>query len=184
MRPESSATTTRLGGAVVIRGLGGGEVGAGEDALGVEQDDEAVVDLRDGLDRRAAGGRHGVELGLLDGEDLLDVVDDDAGHVGGGLDDDDLAALGGPLGDEAETRREVVDGDDLAAKADHAADPTGLRGDRARLGVADDLVDLADGQRVLLAAEREDDELAGGGFGGHGSPPGTGSAPPSSARTA
>jgi hypothetical protein len=29
-------------------------------------------------------------------------------------------------------------------------------------------VDLADRERVLLASEREDDELAGGGFGGHG----------------
>src|SRR3954447_9366527 len=168
IRRESSAPTTRVEGAAVIRS-GGGELGAREDALGVEQDHEAVVDLGDGLDRGAAGGRDGVELAVLDGEDLLDVVDDHAGHVGRRLDDDDLAALGALLGLEAEAGGEVVDGDDLAAQGDHAADPSRLGRDRARLGVADDLVHLADRQRVLLAAKREDDELAGGGFGGHGS---------------
>src|SRR3954453_11991856 len=171
MRPESSATTTRVAGAFVI-GSGSGQLGAGEDALGVEQDDQAVVDLGDGLDRRAAGGGDRIELGVLDGEDLLDVVDDDAGHVGGGLDDHDLAALGGVAGLDAETGSQVVDRDDLAAQADDAADPAGLGGHGAGLGVADDLVHLADRQRVLLATKREDDELAGGGFGGHGFPPG------------
>src|SRR3954449_13053675 len=171
MRPESSATTTRVAGAFVI-GSGSGQLGAGEDALGVEQDDQAVVDLGDGLDRRAAGGGDRVELGVLDGEDLLDVVDDDAGHVGGGLDDHDLAALGGLGGLEAEASGQVVDRHDLPAEADDAADPTGLGGHRARLRVADDLVHLANRQRVLLATEREDDELAGGGFGGHVFPPG------------
>src|SRR3954470_5680373 len=171
MRPESSATTTRVAEAFVI-GSGSGQLGAGEDALGVEQDDQAVVDLGDGLDRRAAGGGDRIELGVLDGEDLLDVVDDDAGHVGGGLDDHDLAALGGVAGLDAETGSQVVDRDDLAAQADDAADPAGLGGHGAGLGVADDLVHLTDRQRVLLATEREDDELAGGGFGGHGFPPG------------
>src|SRR3954470_6793947 len=172
MRPESSATTTRVAGGAVVIGSGSGQLGAGEDALGVEQDDQAVVDLGDGLDRRAAGGGDRVELGVLDGEDLLDVVDDDAGHVGGGLDDHDLAALGGVAGLDAETGSQVVDRDDLAAQADDAADPAGLGGDGAGLGVADDLVHLTYRQRVLLATEREDDELAGGGFGGHGFPPG------------
>src|SRR3954463_869619 len=171
MRPESSATTTRVAGAFVI-GSGSGQLGAGEDALGVEQDHEAVVDLGDGLDRGAAGGGDGVELGVLDREDLLDVVDDDAGHVGGGLDDDDLGALGALRGLETETGSEVVDRHDLAAQADHAADPAGRGAHGAWLGVANDLVDLADRQGVLIAAEREDDELAGGGFGGHGFPPG------------
>src|SRR4051812_16204048 len=171
MRPESSATTTRVGDAVVTA-LRGGRLGAGEDALGVQQDEQAVVDLGDGLDRGAAGRGNRVELRVLDREDLLHVVDDDAGHVGGRLDDHDLAALGGVAGLDAEARGQVVDRDDLPAEADHAADPAGLGGDGARLGVADDLVHLADRQRVLLAAEREDDELAGGGFGGHGFPPG------------
>src|SRR4051795_7411277 len=90
MRPESSATTTRLAGGAAVIGSGSGRLGAGEDALGVQQDDEAVVDLGDGLDRGAGRGGHGLELRVLDREALLDVVDDDAGHVGGGLDDHDL----------------------------------------------------------------------------------------------
>src|SRR4051794_33535263 len=122
MRPESSATTTRGAGATVIAS-GRGRLGAGEDALGVEQDDQAVVDLGDGLDRGAGRGGHGLELRVLDREDLLDVVDDDAGHVGGGLDDHDLGPPGALRGLEAEAGREVVDRDDLAAQADHAADP-------------------------------------------------------------
>src|SRR6185503_6545008 len=89
--------------------------------------------------------------------------------VRGRLDDHDLAVLGGLAPGQAEARREVVDRDDLAPEADDAANPAGLRRYRARLGVADDLVHLADRQGVLLAAEREDDELAGAGFGGHGS---------------
>src|SRR3954470_13911472 len=103
MRPESSATTTRVAGGAAVIGSGSGQLAAGEDALGVEQDDEAVVDLGDGLDRRAASGRDRVELAVVDGEDLLNVVDDDAGHVGGRLNDDDLAALVALLGHETET---------------------------------------------------------------------------------
>ena len=61
---------------------------------------------------------------------------------------------------DAEAGGEVVDREDLAAQRDDAADAGIRRGDRARLGVADDLVDLGDRQRVLLLAEREDDELA------------------------
>src|SRR4051812_18227327 len=172
MRPESSATTTRVAGGAAVIGSGSGRLGAGEDAFGVEQDDEAVVDLGDGLDRRAASGRDGVELGVLDREHLLHVVDDDAGHVGGGLDDHDLAALGGLGGLEAEASGQVVDRHDLPAEADDAAGPTRLGGPPARPRVAGDLVHLANRQRVLLATEREDDELAGGGFGGHVFPPG------------
>ena len=104
---------------------------------------------------------------VVDGDDLGDVVDDDAGEPRRRLDDDDLL-----LGDvlrarAAEARGEVVDGDDLAAQADDAADPVHGRGDRARLGVADDLVDVGDGERVLLVAQAEDDELARDGFLGH-----------------
>ena len=69
----------------------------------------------------------------------------------------------------AQARREVVDGDDLAAQADDAADPVHGRRDRARLGVADDLVDVGDRERVLLVAQAEDDELARDGFLGHDS---------------
>jgi hypothetical protein len=69
----------------------------------------------------------------------------------------------------AQCRRdgEVVDGHDLAAQADHAADPVHGRGDRAGLGVADDLVDVGDRERVFLVAQAEDDELARDGFLGH-----------------
>src|SRR5207248_8864424 len=94
----------------------------------------------------------------VDRQDLLDVVDDDAGGAAFGLDDDDVRAVAA-LAREAEARRQVADGDDLAAQADHALDPVDVRRDGARLRVADDLLDLRDRQRVLLLAEREDDEL-------------------------
>src|SRR6185437_14797526 len=102
-----SATTTRVGGTAGIW-LRGDGVGAREDALGVQQDDQAVVDLGDRLDGRAARGGHGVELRLVDGEDLLDVVDHDPRHVAGRLDDHDLAALR-TFRVEAQPGGEVVD---------------------------------------------------------------------------
>jgi hypothetical protein len=46
-------------------------------------------------------------------QDLLDVADDDAGHVVAALDHDDLA--GGGVDLEVQAQGEVVDRDDLAA---------------------------------------------------------------------
>ncbi len=76
----------------------------------------------DRLDGLQVGGRDGLELLGRDREDLLDVADDDAGLAGARLDDDDLAELG-VAGIDADARGQVVDRDDLAAEADHAADP-------------------------------------------------------------
>src|SRR3954447_21863095 len=168
IRRESSVTTTRC--ALLVRpatngGLRGAElVGAMgcEQALGVEQDHEAVADLRDRLDRLQVGRRHGLELLGGDGEDLFDVADDDAGLARAGLDDDDLAEFG-VVSSDADARGEVVDRDDLAAQADDAADPRHVRSDGAGLGETDDLVDRPDRERVLLRAEREHDELLGSG---------------------
>src|SRR5229473_2638461 len=131
MKAESSATTTRRGvdeSTVVSLGR---EFDAGEDALGVEQDDETVGDLCDGVDEVGAGAGHGVELVALDREHLLDLVDDDARGAAVRLDDHDLRLLG-ELGGEAQARAEVADRDDLAAKADDALDPRRFGGDRAR----------------------------------------------------
>src|SRR4051812_17418033 len=165
MSRESSATTMRCSegltaatGVISDRGELVG-LGADEQSLGVEQDHEAIADLGDGLDRLGVGRGDRLELIARDGEDLLDVADDDAGLAGPRLDDDDLAELPLLAGGEAHAGGEVVDGDDLAAQADHAADPGHVGGDGAGLGEADDLVHRADGQRVLLAAEREDHEL-------------------------
>src|SRR6476661_113035 len=101
IRRESSATTTRCGvlesAATVTGWLDGGQLvdaaGAGEQPLRVQQDDEAVVDLGDRLDRLRVGGRNGLELLARDGQDLFDVADEDAGLAGAGLDDDDLAEV-------------------------------------------------------------------------------------------
>jgi hypothetical protein len=126
----------------------------------------SVADLGDAVDGATARGRGLVELARIDGDDLFDVVDDDAGHVVARLDDDDLGLRDvGVL--DAEARREVVDREDLAAQGDHAAHARIRRGDRPRLGEPDDLVHLGDGQRVLLVAEREHDQLAGEGLFGH-----------------
>jgi hypothetical protein len=196
MKVESSATRIRDGAVVwaaectarrepVVRRLGGGAggralvrgvragVGLGarrrraDDALGVEEDDEAVADLGDAVDGPAPGRRRVVELVAADGDDLFDVVDDHARHVLGGLDDDDLRLAGRGVV-QAQAGGEVVDRDDLAPQRDHAADAGVRRRHRARLGVADDLVDLGDGQRVLLVAEGEDHELTREGLFGHG----------------
>src|SRR5689334_15537115 len=174
MKPESSATTTRcfcsgMEGASGVTGsvdLRGGEVGVGEDTLGAEEDDQAVLELRDALDGLGARGRDLVELLVLDGQDLLDLVDDDARGELAGLDDDDLA-LDVHLVAEAQTGSQVADRDDPPAQRDHSADPVGVGGDGARLRVADDLLDVRDGQRVLLLAKREDDELPHGGVVSH-----------------
>src|SRR5947209_11776437 len=158
MKAESSATTTRRGvdeSTVVSLGR---EVDAGEDALGVEQDDEAVGDLCDRVDEVGAGAGHGVELLALHREHFLDLVDDDARGAAVRLDDHDLRLLR-ELSGEAEARAEVADRDDLAAKAGPALDPSRFGGDCAGLGVADDLLDLRDRERVFLVSEREDDEL-------------------------
>src|SRR3712207_8520547 len=58
-----------------------------------------------------------------------------------------LGALGA-LRRQAEALRQVAHGDDLAAQVDDAADPRLVGRDRARLGVADDLLHAGDGQRV------------------------------------
>src|SRR3712207_66401 len=102
MKPESSATTMRglrtmVEGSVVpaAAGLGGrGELDLAEQAVEVEQDDQAVAELHDPLDGVRAGGRDRVELLVLDRQDLLDVVHDDARGDRAALDDDDLLALG------------------------------------------------------------------------------------------
>src|ERR1700754_2821015 len=167
IRRESSATTTRCALVGVLATepvlLRRGElVGADarEQTLGVEEDDEAVADLGDRLDRLHVGRRDGLELLGGDGEDLLDVAHDDAGLAGARLDDHDLAELGARDVD-ADPRSEVVDRDDLAAQADDAADPRHVGGDRTRLGETDDLVDRTDREGVLLRTDREDDELLG-----------------------
>src|SRR3954468_7472249 len=96
MSRESSVTTTRpRRGVVVVTGVtwlggdrGGGDglvdggAGAGEQALGVEEHDQPVLDLGDRVDRVAAGGRHVLELVARDGDDLVDLVDDDADLAG------------------------------------------------------------------------------------------------------
>src|SRR3954470_22821481 len=102
MKPESSATTMRglrsmegsVESVVCVPALGRrGEVDPAEQAVEVEQDDQAVVDLHDAVDRLGPGRRDGVELLLFDRQDLVDVVDDDAGRDRAALDDDDLAGL-------------------------------------------------------------------------------------------
>src|SRR4051794_27666571 len=147
-----------------------GDLGAEAEEPGwAEQHDQAVVELDDGVDRGLVGGREALELVGVDGDDLLDVVDDDAGELRRGLDDDDLLLRDVVAAAAAQARREVVDGDDLAAQADDAADPVHGGRDRARLRVADDLVDVGDRERVLLLAQAEDDELTRDGFLGHAS---------------
>src|SRR3954454_4225211 len=109
MKPESSATTMRglrsMEGELepVFRALAlgrRGEVDPAEQTVEVEQDDQAVVDLHDAVDRLAAAGRDRVELALLDRQDLVDAVHDDTGGDRAALDDHDLAAVG-CLGHEA-----------------------------------------------------------------------------------
>src|SRR3954463_529410 len=155
IRRESSATTTRCalwGAPATRRASGRGELvdaGGRKQTTRVEQDHEAVADLRDRFDRLQVGRRDGLELLGGDGQDLLDVADDDAGLAGARLDDDDLAELG--VRDvDADARREVVDRDDLAAQADDAANPRHLGGDGTGLGETDDLVDGSDREGVLL----------------------------------
>src|SRR3954470_13940614 len=131
IRRESSATTTRCAvweeiAATVTTGSDRGELvdaaGAGEEPFRVQQDDEAVVDLGDRLDRLRVGRRDRLELLGRDGQDLLDVADEDAGLAGPGLDDDDLAEVG-VRDREHHARRQVVDRDDLAAESDDSANP-------------------------------------------------------------
>ena len=69
----------------------GGDLGAEAEEPGwAEQHDQAVVELDDGVDRGLVGGREALELVGVDGDDLVDVVDDDPGELRRGLDDDDL----------------------------------------------------------------------------------------------
>ena len=78
---------------------------------------------------------------LVDRQDLLDLVDDQPGGAGAGLDDDDLALLALPRR-KPEALLEVADRDDLAAQVDHAAHREGDDGIVRGSGVADDLLDL------------------------------------------
>ena len=79
MNGESSATTMR--GAAAIGWLGG-DLGADAEEPGrAEQHDQAVVELDDGVDRGLVGGREALELVGVDGDDLVDVVDDDPGEL-------------------------------------------------------------------------------------------------------
>jgi hypothetical protein len=88
-----------------------GDLGAeAEEPGGAEEHDQAVVELDDRVDRGLVGGREALELVGVDGDDLLDVVDDDAGELRGGLDDDDLLLGDVVAAGAAEARREVVDG--------------------------------------------------------------------------
>src|SRR3954452_21682995 len=100
IKRESSATTTRCAVEEEIAATVTGELdrgqfvdaaGASEEAFGVEQDHEAIVDLGDRLDRLGVGRRDGLELLGGDREHLFDVADEDAGLAGARLDDDDLA---------------------------------------------------------------------------------------------
>src|SRR6185312_6834602 len=170
IRALSSATTTRTGVvvdmvpvvlSVSLGGLRGeSQFALGEDRGRLQQDDQPVADLGDRVDQRGVGARRLLHVLVLDGEHFLDAVDDHAGGLGAGLDDHDLGLLG-QLGGDAEPGRQVVHGDDPAAEADHAADPVRARGDRAGLGVTDDLVHLLDAERVVLGAQGEDNKLAG-----------------------
>src|SRR3954453_13835876 len=119
MNAESSLTTTRLllaPPSVIGLCLGRhGEVGAAEDATGVEQDHEPVAHLGDALDRVGARGGDLVELALVDRQPLVDVVDDDAGGHRAGLDDHDLAGHRLAVA-QTEPGGQVADGHDLAAQ--------------------------------------------------------------------
>ena len=60
----------------------GGDLGAEAEEPGwAEQHDQAVVELDDGVDRGLVGGREALELVGVDGDDLVDVVDDDPGEL-------------------------------------------------------------------------------------------------------
>src|SRR5258707_7270714 len=113
MNAESSATTIRRGVCCFTAGVSGAELDAREDALGVEQDDETVCDLRDRVDEVGAGSGDSVELGGFDREHFLDLVDDDAGGARLGLDAHDLYGVG-ELGRPADASAEVADADELA----------------------------------------------------------------------
>jgi hypothetical protein len=79
-----------------------GEAADVDEAVEVEQDDEAVVDLGDRLQQLVLrGGRQVLEVGVTHGQDLGDIVDDDAGAVVAGLDDHDLRVLG-TIADDAQ----------------------------------------------------------------------------------
>src|SRR6185312_4372454 len=132
----------------------------GEQAVGVQQDRQALVELGHAVDVVGVGAADRLDLVGGDRQHLLDAVDDHAGGAALGLDDGDLGAVG-VLMPEAEAHGQVADGDDLAAQVDDAADPRGRRRDAARLRVADDLLNPRDRQGVLLAGEGEDDELLG-----------------------
>src|SRR6185312_282635 len=137
-----------------------GERDPGEQAVGVQQDRQALVELGDAVDVVGVGASDRLDLVGGDRQHLLDAVDHHAGGAAPGLDDGDLGAVG-VLVAEAEAHGQVADRDDPAAQVDDAADPGGRRRDAARLRVADDLLNPRDRQGVFLAGEGEDDELPG-----------------------
>ena len=87
--PGSPVIGSERGG-FTARERSGGDVQTGEKPVRIQQDREAVAELGDRVHVGRVGGRDVLELGVLDGQDLLDVVDDDTGGAGLGLDDDDL----------------------------------------------------------------------------------------------
>jgi MtN3 and saliva related transmembrane protein len=74
-------------------------------SVGIEEHHEAVVDLDDAVDEGGGRSGRGLQLVGADGEDLVDLVDDDAG--------------GGLLGAQPQPQGQIADGDDLGlASAD------------------------------------------------------------------
>ena len=100
---------------------GSSSAGGGEAALGVEQDDQAVVDLRDRLDRVGVGGRDALELVVVTvrtSSTSSTMTPTWPAPVS------TMTILPGSVAARrAEARGEVEDRDDLAAQADDAADP-------------------------------------------------------------
>ena len=130
MSRESSATTTRC----VVAWTAAPPVsarprprevvgaGAGEEAVGVEQDHEAVArSWRSPRSTRAPAAGTASSWSMRDRQDLLDVVDDDAGLP---VPVSTMTILPGSAPSVASRAGgEVADRDDLAAQPDDAADP-------------------------------------------------------------
>ena len=141
-----------------------GHVGAGHQALDVDQDQHPLVDGAE------AGDVLGVERGrelrrrldLLAGErqHVGHAVDHDADHPLADVEDDDDGELVVVRAADAELDPQVDDGDDDAAQVDDALDEGRGVGDGGDRIVAADLLDLEDVDPVLLVAEAEGEVLA------------------------
>src|SRR5690606_40279692 len=112
-----------------------------------------------------------LDITVVEGHDLFNVVDDQAHLVGAAghlhLDDHDAGALG-DLGVEAELETQVDDGNDAAAQVDHALDVVGDLRDGRNFLQANDLTNLQHGDAIGLLVEEDGQVFAGelGGFGG------------------